>query len=102
MNNIGVSASVIRAGKANLFLSDLFQEVVANLTGATIELYDTDGSQGAARGAGIGASYYNLHNAFGGLNLLKSIEPNHKIKEQYQQLYQNWKEHLNEELHESL
>ncbi len=98
MSNIGVSASVIRAGKANLFLSDLFQEVVANLTGAMIELYDTDGSQGAARGAGIGASFYNLNNAFNGLSLLKSIEPNPKVEQHYQELYESWKEHLKDVL----
>lgn len=98
MSNIGVSASVIRAGKANLFLSDLFQEVVANLTGATIELYDTDGSQGAARGAGIGVGFYNLHNAFSGLSLLKSIQPTPKVKQEYQELYETWKEHLNKQL----
>lgn len=98
MNNLGVSASVIRAGKANLFLSELFQDAVASLTGATIELYDTDGSQGAARGAGIGVGFYDLTNAFSGLNLLKSIRPNERTAQEYQELYGRWKEYLNKEL----
>ena len=98
MSNIGVSASVIRAGKANLFLSDLFQEAVASLTEATIELYDTDGSQGAARGAGIGAGFYDLTNAFSGLTLIKSIHPNEVTVQEYKELYGRWKEHLHAEL----
>ncbi len=58
MQETGIRPSVIRAGKANMFLSPLFRETLATITGATIELYDTDGSVGAARGAGIGSGYY--------------------------------------------
>ena len=41
-----------------MFLSPLFRETLAGVTGAVIELYDTDGSVGAAKGAGIGAGIY--------------------------------------------
>ncbi len=98
MQEIGVSASVIRAGKANLFLSDIFQRAVANLTNATIELYDTDGAQGAARGAGIGFGFYNIKEAFTGLNLLKRIEPNNKEQEKYSAVYEKWKAYLNSQI----
>ena len=58
MEGIGIHAKVIRAGKANMFLSPLFRETLAGISGATIEMYDTDGSIGAARGAGIGSGYF--------------------------------------------
>ena len=47
--------TIIRAGKANLFLSDVFIESFVNATGVAVELYENDGSVGAALGAGIGA-----------------------------------------------
>ena len=75
-------------------MSDIFQEAVANLTGASIELYNTDGAQGAARGAGIGLGYYNLKEAFTGLNLRKCIEPDLEKSEAYKELYGRWKEML--------
>ncbi len=94
MQKIGVGASVIRAGKANLFLSDLFQNAVANLTQATIELYDTDGAQGAARGAGIGCGYYDQSSAFEGLELLKKIEPTSENQDAYDEVYSRWEDTL--------
>jgi len=94
MRTLGIEPKVLRAGKANLFLSDLFQEAIANLTGASIELYDTDGSQGAARGAGIGLGYYNLQEAFSGLHLRKCIDPDPQKSEEYKELYGRWKEQI--------
>lgn len=94
MRSIGIEPKTIRAGEANLFMSDIFQEAVANLTGASIELYNTDGAQGAARGAGIGLGYYNLKEAFTGLNLRKCIEPDLEKSEAYKELYGRWKEML--------
>ena len=94
MTDIGIRCETLKAGQANLFLSDIFQTTLANLTGATIELYNTDGAQGAARGAGIGLGYYSFQDAFSGLHLRKRIEPNIKKKAQYQELYHRWKEHL--------
>lgn len=93
MKAMGVIPSVIRAGKANLFLSSLFRQAVSNLVGATIELYDTDGAAGAARGAGIGYGYYTQTNAFEGLELLERIQPD-QDQRAYEHLYQRWHEHL--------
>lgn len=95
MKSIDLNPSVIKAGRANLFLSDIFQKAVANLTGATIELYDTDGAQGAARGAGIGHGLYDQKSAFSGLKLLEKIEPNHKEQAAYGALYERWNGLLN-------
>jgi len=58
MKETGIRPAVIRAGQANMFLSPVFRDTLAGITGATIELYDTDGSQGAAKGAGMGVGYY--------------------------------------------
>src|SRR5690606_29183512 len=59
MKKMGMQLNTVRAGHANMFLSPIFREAFTNITGAVVELYDTDGSQGAARGAGIGAGVYS-------------------------------------------
>jgi len=75
METLGVSLKNIRAGEANMFLSPVFRETFANVSGATVELYNTDGAQGAARGAGLGLGYYkNREDAFVGLSTLQTIE----------------------------
>ena len=95
MNEIGIDAKVIRAGKANMFLSPIFRETLAGITGATIELYNTDGSIGAARGAGIGSGFYsNAEEAFSNLQKLEVIEPDMEKKAEYQQAYVLWKKQL--------
>jgi xylulokinase len=95
MQNIGINASVIRAGKANMFLSPIFRDTLAGITGATIELYNTDGSVGAARGAGVGSGYYKSFNeAFSNLKKLETIEPDNSKKAEYQNAYDNWKKSL--------
>jgi len=95
MNEIGIKPSVIRAGKANMFLSPIFRQSLANISGAAIELYETDGSQGAALGAGYGAGIYESpEDAFDNLEKLETIEPETSKKEQYQEAYENWKKHL--------
>ena len=92
MKKIGIDASVIRAGKANMFLSPIFRDTLAGVSGATIELYNTDGSVGAARGAGIGSGYYKSANeAFVNLKKMEVIEPDNSKVEQYQDAYNNWK-----------
>ena len=61
------------------------------ITGATVELYNTDGSAGAARGAGIGVGIYKDYKyAFVGLKCTNKIEPNEKLKSNYNRAYNNW------------
>lgn len=95
MQNIGIKAKVIRAGKANMFLSPVFRETLAGVTGATIELYNTDGSVGAARGAGIGSGYYaSAAEAFSNLKKLETVEPDNSKKAEYEAAFQKWREIL--------
>ncbi|HEY5510010.1 MAG TPA: FGGY-family carbohydrate kinase [Prolixibacteraceae bacterium] len=99
MENIGIHAKVIRAGKANMFLSPVFRDTLAGVTGATIELYDTDGSVGAARGAGIGSGYYaSASEAFSSLQKLDTVRPDGSKKDQYEEAYQNWKIQLEKQI----
>ena len=95
MAHMGIDISSIKAGFANMFLSPVFGEAFATISGAQVELYNTDGSQGAARGAGIGAGIYrDYQQAFNGLELVKTIYPNQVLTEAYHEAYQKWREVL--------
>ncbi|HEX2935797.1 MAG TPA: FGGY family carbohydrate kinase [Bacteroidales bacterium] len=92
MKQTGINPSIIRAGNANMFLSPIFRETLANVSGATIELYETDGSVGAAKGAGVGAGIYkSFTEAFSSLKKLAVIEPNKANINATKEAYQNWK-----------
>jgi xylulokinase len=95
MEGIGIKPSVIRAGNANMFLSSIFRDTLSGITGSVIELYDTDGAQGAAIGGGYGAGIYkSLGDALANLKKLKVIEPDHKKTGQYKDAYADWKASL--------
>jgi len=99
MRDMGIRLHTVRAGYANMFLSPLFSEAFAAVSNTTVELYNTDGSQGAARAAGIGAGIYaTTGEAFAGLRPVKTIKPDNKLKDAYQQAYRNWKRVLDAEL----
>ncbi|MDR0507883.1 MAG: carbohydrate kinase [Dysgonamonadaceae bacterium] len=92
MKGMGMNISLIRAGNANMFLSPLFRQTLANISGATIELFDTDGAAGAAKGAGIGAGIYASNKeAFASLEKLAVIEPETADQEQCSEAYKRWK-----------
>ena len=95
MERMGIPVQKIHAGHANMFLSPIFRETLAGVTGATIELYDTDGSVGAAKGAGMGVGIYKDNNeAFATLEKLAIIEPDIKNCTAYDEAYGRWKECL--------
>ena len=95
MQQMGMDIKKIHAGKANMFLSPLFRDTLAGVSGATIELYDTDGSVGAAKGAGIGAGIYKDNKeAFASLDKLQVIEPKQAGRAAYAEAYARWKEVL--------
>lgn len=95
MQQMGMDIHKIHAGKANMFLSPLFRDTLAGVSGATIELYDTEGSVGAAKGAGIGAGIYKDNNeAFASLDKLQVIEPDEAHRAEYLAAYARWKDIL--------
>ncbi len=99
MRDMGIKLATVKAGNANMFLSPLFAEAFATVTEATVELYNTDGSQGAARGAGIGAGIYKgPQDAFVGLEPVRTIKPNRKLTSTYQEAYQRWEGVLKQQL----
>ncbi len=89
----GVQPTVIRAGKANMFLSDVFVDCFVNTLGVPLELYHTDGSKGAAIGAGYGAKVYaTIEEAFVNSKPLTTIAPSANTN--YREAYQNWEAQL--------
>ena len=93
MEQMGMNVNKIHAGHANMFLSPIFRETLAGVSGAVIELYDTDGSVGAAKGAGIGAGIYKDNTeAFATLEKFAVIEPAHTAE--YTEAYETWKSRL--------
>ncbi len=99
MQQMGMEIKKIHAGSANMFLSSVFRDTLANVSGATIELYATDGAAGAAKAAGIGCGLYKDNTeAFGTLQKLKVIEPNDSKRASYLDAYARWKELLKESL----
>lgn len=95
MRDMGMETGTARAGHANMFLSPVFQEAFATISGATVELYNTDGSLGAARGAGIGAGIYaSAKDAFENLKPIRSIGPDRGKISAYEDAYGAWKTEL--------
>lgn len=95
MKDMGIEVDMMRAGQANMFLSNIFSEAVANTSEATVELYNTDGAQGAARGAGVGSKIFSsFKEAFIGFKKLKVIEPEAELVRLYSEAYENWKSKL--------
>lgn len=95
MRDMGMGIHQIHAGRANMFLSPLFRDTLATTSGATIGLYETDGSVGAAKGAGMGAGIYRDHDeAFATLEKVAEIEPDEQHRSQYLEAYELWKERL--------
>lgn len=92
MQNMGMDIRIIRAGYANMFLSPLFSQTLASISGATIELFNTDGAAGAAKGAGMGVGIYASNKeAFASLKKLSVIYPEGDKRDEYEEAYQRWR-----------
>lgn len=92
MKEMGMNIHLIRAGHANMFLSPVFAQTLANVSGATIELFNTDGAAGAAKAAGMGVGIYaSNEEAFSSLTKIAVIEPETNKKAQYRDAYEKWK-----------
>jgi xylulokinase len=91
----GVTIKSVRAGHANMFKSDLFAEVFATVCNVELELYNTDGAQGAARGAGMGAGIYpSVKDAFKGLAVVRRNSPDNVLTGAYADCYGQWENRL--------
>lgn len=98
MEGIGMQINRIHAGHANMFLSPVFRDTLASVSGADIVLFDTDGSAGAARGAGIGAGIYdNRDQAFSTLKQIDIIHPA-ADRQPYIDAFARWKNILEKSL----
>lgn len=91
MQEAGIRFQTVKAGYANMFLSPLFAQTFADLSGATVELYNTDGAQGAARGAAVGAGIADMQEVFRSLQCISRIEPDPKQQKWLQPIYEDWK-----------
>ena len=92
MREMGMDIHTVKAGHANMFLSPIFAQTLASVSGSTIHLYNTDGAAGAAKGAGIGIGIYASNKeAFASLEKWGVIEPKTNKKEEYREAYQRWK-----------
>ena len=92
MQDMGLSLNRIRAGYANMFLSNLFTETFANLSGCPVELYNSDGAVGAARGAGFGSGYYkHFSDCFRGMEIVHQVDPAEKDAVRIREIYAEWK-----------
>ncbi len=95
MKQMGLQVNKVRAGYANMFLSDTFAEAFANTCAASLELYDTDGAVGAARAAGVGAGIYSSFEAsFNGMKKIKTVDPNPALQPRYAQAYVQWLDNM--------
>ncbi len=98
MQEAGLEINVIRAGKENLFKSEVFVKTLAGITGTEIQLYNTNGAGGAARGAALGAGLYQNDKAcFTGLQLVETIVPEVSQEQEYRQAYSNWAQALQQQ-----
>jgi xylulokinase len=93
MQQMGMNIKKIHAGRANMFLSKIFRDTLSATSGATIELYETDGSVGAAKGAGMGCGIYKDNTeAFATLTKLAVVNPDELNRNPYLEAYARWKD----------
>lgn len=101
IESIGVPVKRIKVANDNLFQSEIFSQVIANLSGVEIEMYETTGAVGAAQGASYaGGAYDSLEKAIFTKSSLKTFKPENAISP-YQKAYSEWKKHLEISLNQS-
>ncbi len=99
LEEVGMRPAVIRAGLQNMFSSPVFREILTSTTGVSLELYRTDGAEGAARGAAFGVGHYaSLSEALTGLRRDAVFEPNPERASRYREAYRAWADELTERM----
>lgn len=100
LNGLGIRPRVLRAGQANLFLSPVFRKTLATVSDLQIELYDTDGAQGAACAAAAGAGLIaSPEQAAARLHCLEREQPA-AGRDPFLDAYRSWRERLLQTLRE--
>lgn len=95
LGELGLQPSLVRAPGANMFRSAVFREALAGTSNVRLELFDTDGAEGAARGAAMGASFYRSPSeAFRGIERITVVEPQPEKAAHYLEAYERWLEGL--------
>lgn len=94
MKQLGIQLSVIRAGTGNLFLSPIFRSTLSAINDVEIELFNTTGAQGAARGAAVGAGYKSIGELTASVHPSGCEAPDPSIKEALLPAYERWLKHL--------
>lgn len=90
LEELGLDISKLRVGNDNLFQSTLFSDTISSLSNAPIEMVETTGAVGAARGAAYAAgAFSSLEEATRGDELIKLYEP--KAASDYREAYDDWK-----------
>ena len=96
LRDFGVEIQTVRVGNANLFLSKVFRESFVNSSNIKLQLFDTNGAEGAARGAALGSKFFdNEKDAFNSLEMISETAPDLQIKDKYLREYHKWKKFLN-------
>lgn len=102
IKGLGAETRVVRAGHSNMFLSPIFSSAFVNLTGAPLELYQTDSADGVARAAAWGCDFYtSREDVFRTLTRKAVLEPDAKLQTQYRELYGQWREAVERRLSEA-
>lgn len=95
MANAGIYPTLMKAGKANMYLSQVFTDAIVNASGVPVEQMETDGAVGAALGAGVGAGIFSSpEEATQKLHKIATIAPDVKVTNAYKDAYQAWKSKL--------
>ena len=92
--------NVIRTGNDNLYQSEVFAQTVATLIQKEIEIYNTTGAIGAARGAGVASgSFSEVGTVLSNNDFIKTHQPV-TTNEPYVEAYHRWKQELKKHVKE--
>lgn len=100
LKDMGLDVDVMRVGNDNMFQSEVFSMTIATLLDCHIEVVDTTGAVGAARGAGVAiGTYASLEESLSGIEPSNIYEPrlNHAM---CNQAYNYWQSCLDKTLYE--
>ncbi|MDO6737266.1 xylulokinase [Wenyingzhuangia sp. 2_MG-2023] len=99
MKELGLTPEVMKVGNDNMFQSEIFATTIATLTGATIQVKETNGAVGAAIGAGFGAGEIeDLEEAFVNENIIKTYKADNANETLYRKAYATWLKTLESKL----